>query len=135
MRARLPAGRCNRDQRPDDRSRPRYRPAPIADSNTGLGQPITEGSVTPVTLDVMANDFTREKDGLTSVHTTIASFTQPPAGQGTVTDTADHKQLIYTPPGGDFFTPDAAHAVVFTYTLTDDSGVAVGQRYQRSSHG
>jgi len=79
----------------------------------------------PQTLNVLANDLVN--DGASPL---LVSFTQPPAGQGTVSrddrgtpgDLSDDR-LIYTPPGDpDFFTPDSVPPITFTYAMNETNG-------------
>jgi hypothetical protein len=98
---------------------PGFRPGPIADAVS-----VNEGDTTPITIDVLNNDFTREKDGNATATTVIASVTQPAHGHVDITDAggtvvaSNGVKLKYTPEGGDFFTPGAP--MTFTYTLADN---------------
>ncbi len=82
---------------------------PFAVSNSYA---FAEGISAAQTLDVLADDFKVDAPPAT----TIVAVSALGSGQGTLVNNGT--SLSYTPPGGDFFTPNAP--ITFTYTIHQD---------------
>jgi cyclophilin family peptidyl-prolyl cis-trans isomerase len=91
---------------------------PVNDAPTAVNDTFTVLSLPSQSVDVLKNDSTVDANE----NLTITAVTQPAAGKGTVSISADKKSLLYSAPSTDF-----SGAVEFQYTLGDGTGqTAIG---------
>lgn len=85
---------------------------PVNDAPTAVNDAFTVLSLPNQTVDVLKNDSSIDAGEIL----TISAVTQPAAGKGTVTISADKKSILYSAPNTEF-----TGNVNFQYTLSDGS--------------
>ena len=87
----------------------------VNDAPVAVADVLTVTTASNQSVNVLANDTNVDANETL----TISSVTQPEAGKGTVTITADKKFLLYSAPSASF-----TGEVNFTYTISDGNGLS-----------